>query len=80
VNAGEGTDKDADHELAVRTSVAVLTAGAGLLGPEAGAAATALTPALETVLSRVVGGVSRWRTQHAAETLEDAAQAVGEPV
>ena len=60
--------------------MAVLTAGAGLLGPDAGAAATALTPALETVLSRVVGGVSRWRTQHAAETLEDAAQAVGEPV
>jgi hypothetical protein len=73
-------DNEPRHELAVRTSVAVLTAGAGLLGPDAGATATALTPALETVLSRVVGSISRWRAHHAAETLEDAAEAAGAPV
>jgi hypothetical protein len=62
------------HELAVRTGVAVLTAGAGLFGPDAGAVPAALTPALETVLSRVVGVVSDWRADHAAEILEDAAR------
>ena len=66
------------HELAVRTGVAVLTAGAGLFGPDAGAVPAALTPALETVLSRVVGVVSDWCADHAAEILEDAAEA--EPV
>jgi hypothetical protein len=73
-------DKEADHEMAMRTGVAVLTAGAGLLSPEAGAAATALTPAMEALLSRVVGSLSQWRLRHAAETLEDAAEAAGEPV
>lgn len=71
---------EASHELAVRTAAAVVAAGAGLLGPDAGAAATALTPVLETVLSRVVGSLHQWRFGHAAETLEDAAEAAGEPV
>ena len=47
-------DEEAGHGLASATGVAVLAAGAGLLGPVAGAAATALTPALETVLSGVL--------------------------
>lgn len=80
VSVDKGTRKEVRRELAVRTSIAVLTAGAGLLGPDAGATATALTPALETVLARVVGSVTRWRAHHAAETLEDAAEAAGEPV
>ena len=77
VNADEETDGKARHELAVRTSVAVLVGAAGMLGPDAGAAATALTPALETLLSRVVGSLSQWRFLHAAETLEYGANAAG---
>lgn len=80
VNADEETDGKARHELAVRTSVAVLAGGAGMLGPEVAAAATALTPALETLLSRVVGSLSQWRFPHAAETLEYGADAAGEPL
>jgi hypothetical protein len=73
-------DDEPRHELAVRTAVAVVAGGAGLLGPDAGAAATALTPALETVLSRVVGTLSQRRVRHAGQTLEDGAEAAGEPV
>ena len=51
-----------------------------MIGPDAGAAATALTPALETLLSRVVGSLSQWRFLHAAETLEYGANTAGEPL
>jgi hypothetical protein len=74
------TDKEDGHEVAVRTSVAVLAAGASLLGPDAAAVATALTPAMEALVSRMVGVLSQWRVRHAAETLEYAAEAAGEPV
>jgi hypothetical protein len=73
-------DEDASHELAIRTGVAVLAGGAGLLGPDAGAAATALTPVLETVLSRVLRSLNGHRSAHVAETLEDAAEAAGDPI
>jgi len=71
---------ETSHELAIRTSVAVLTGSAGLLGPEAGAAATALAPAMEAVLSRVAGRLNQRRYRHAAETLRDAADASSEPI
>ena len=71
---------ETSHELAIRTSVAVLTGSAGMLGPDAGAAATALAPAMEAVLSRVAGRLSQRRYRHAAETLMDAADASSEPV
>ena len=58
----------------------MLAGGAGLLGPDAGAAATALTPVLETVLSGVLRSLGQHRSGHAAQTLEDAAEAAGEPV
>lgn len=80
MDADVATDSKAEHDLAVRTSVAVLAGAAGLLGPDAGAAATALTPALEALFSRAVGSMSKWRLWHAAQTLEDAAAASGEPV
>lgn len=73
-------DEEASHELAIRTGVAVLTAGIGLLGSDAGAVATVLTPALETVLSGVLSSLSQHRSRHVAQTLEDAAEAAGEPV
>jgi hypothetical protein len=72
-------DKEAAHELAVCTAAAVVVGGAGLLGPDAGAAAQALQPALETVFSRD-GRPRPVGVRHAAETLEDAAEAAGEPV
>lgn len=73
-------DDEPRHELAVRTAVAVVAGGASLLGPDAGAAATALTPALETALSGVVRSLGQRRFRHAAQTLEDSAEAAGEPV
>lgn len=68
------------HELAIQTGVAVLVGGAGLLGPDAGAAATALAPAMESMITHVVGRLRRRRARNAAETLADAAEAAGEPV
>lgn len=58
----------------------MLAGSAGLLGPDAGAAVTALTPVLEAVLSRVLHSLSRRMSAHVAETLEDAAEAAGDPV
>ena len=37
-------EEDDSHELAIRTSIAVLAGGAALLSQDMGAAATALTP------------------------------------
>lgn len=68
------------HDLAVRTSAAALTGLAGLLGPDAAAAATALSPALEAVLSHVAGRIKQRWNRNTAETLADAAEASGEPV
>jgi hypothetical protein len=73
-------DDQPRHELAIRTAVAVVVGGAGLLGPDAGAAATALTPAMEVVLTRVVGSLGQRRSRHAAEALEYGADAAGEPL
>jgi len=73
-------EEEPRHELAVRTVIAVLAGGASLLGTDAGAAATALTPAMEAMASYVVGTLGQWRVRHATQTLEDAAEAAGEPV
>jgi hypothetical protein len=70
-------EQDSSHELAVRTAAAMLAAGASLLGPDAGAAATALTPAMEAVLARVAAAAGQRRLCHAAETVADAAEASG---
>ena len=75
----EMADEEASHELAIRTAVAVVAGGAGLLGPDAGAAATALTPAMETALFGIVRSLGQRRFRHAAQTLEDAAE-TAEPV
>lgn len=47
-------EEEASLELAVRTAAAVIAGATGLLGPYALAAATALTPAVETVLNGLV--------------------------
>jgi hypothetical protein len=52
-------------------------AGAGLAGPDAGAMATALSPALEAALGYAYERLSSARHGRAAETLTDAADAAG---
>jgi hypothetical protein len=68
---------DGRRDLAVRSVVAIMTGGAGLAGPEAGAAATALTPLMEAGLSRIFETLSNRRRLYAAETLLDGADAFG---
>ena len=63
--------------MAVRCVVAVISGGVGLAGPIALATATALTPLLESGLSRIYETLSSRRRDHAAETLLDAADTVG---
>jgi hypothetical protein len=65
------------RELAIRTAVAVLAAGAGLLGPDAGAAATAFTPTMEVALTQVAAVIGQRRFRHAAETVVDASETSG---
>lgn len=64
-----------DHELAIRSAVAMLAGAAGLLGPDAAAAATAVGPAAEVTLTRLVSITRQRRFRHAGETVADAAQA-----
>lgn len=64
--------------LTVGTAVAAIGAGAGLLSPDAGAAALVASPAMEALLSRVVGALSQRRRSNATETLMDAATASSE--
>jgi hypothetical protein len=73
-------DKEGSHDLAIRTSAAVLAGGASLLGPDAAAVATALTPAMEAVFSLVAQSIGQRRFRNAAETVTDASEAAGEPV
>jgi hypothetical protein len=70
-------EDEGDRELAIRTAVAALAAGVGLLGPDAGAAATALTPAMEVALTQVAAVIGQRRFRHAAETVVDASEASG---
>lgn len=65
------------RELAIRCAVAALGGGVGLAGPDAAAAATALTPLLESGLARVYETLSDRRQNNAAETLLDAADEAG---
>jgi hypothetical protein len=70
-------DRKHIQDLAVRTVVAMAAGASGLAGPDAGAAATALTPLVEEALGIVLREVGSRRRDHAAETLADAAEAAG---
>jgi hypothetical protein len=74
-----GTEGDG-RELAIRTTVAVLTGAASLLGPDVAAAATALAPVMEAALTKVAPVIGQRRFVHAAETVADAAQTSGSSV
>lgn len=69
--------EDSRTQLALRTVVAVVGAGAGLAGPDAGAIVTVMSPALEEGLGRIYDRLSSGRRRRAAETLTDAADAAG---
>lgn len=61
----------------MRLAVASLSAVANLASPDAGAAATALGPLAEALVTHIAGGLNRRRVDHAPETLTDAAEASG---
>lgn len=73
-------EEEARHELAARTAAAVVAGATGLFGPDALAAATALTPAMEAMLKGVIRSLDQWRFRHAGETLRDGADAACEPL
>lgn len=64
---------DSRSELITRTTVAITAGGAGLAGPDWGALATAMTPAAEMALARVVGFIGRRRHGHVEEAVTVAA-------
>jgi hypothetical protein len=70
-------EEEGGRELVIRTVAAVLAAGASLLGPDAGAAATAFTPIMQVALTRVTAVMGQRRFRHAAGTVVDAAEASG---
>jgi hypothetical protein len=67
----------ATSNLAVRTVVAIGAGTAGAVDPILGAAATALSPALEAAMSKIADALGRSRAEHAADSLLDAAAAAG---
>lgn len=74
-----GTE-EGGRELAIRTTVTVLTGAASLLGPDVAAAATALAPVMEAALTKAAPVIGQRRFVHAAETVAGAAQASGSSV
>jgi hypothetical protein len=70
-------DRKHIQELATRTVVAMAVGAGSLAGPDAAAAATALTPMAEDALDAIARVVGSRRKAHAAETLTDAAEAAG---
>jgi hypothetical protein len=70
-------DRKHIQELATRTVIAMAAGAGNLAGPDAAAAATALTPIAEDALNAIVRVVGSRRRDHAAETLADAAEAAG---
>ncbi|HEX5204201.1 MAG TPA: hypothetical protein VFW27_30095 [Actinoplanes sp.] len=73
------TDDSQPRDLAVRAAAGAAAAGVGLAvaGPGGALAGAALTPVLEGAFRYLDGRFLRRRTMHAAETLVDAADAVG---
>ena len=65
------------RDLAVRTVVAIGAGTAGAVDPVLGAAATALSPALEVAMSKIADALGRSRAEHAADSLLDAEAAAG---
>jgi hypothetical protein len=65
--------RDEIWELAQQTAIAMLVGGASAAGPDAAAFATAAGPLLQSALDAIVNSIRGTRTEHATETLLDAA-------
>ena len=63
--------------MAIRVTAAALGATAGLAGPDAAMAGTALTPMIEDALGHIFDRIDSHRRENAAETLTDAADEFG---
>lgn len=81
-DAFEVTDAEheADRDLAIQLATAALTGVASLAGVGPGAAATMIAPLATAIMTAAVQRLGRRRTEHAADTLMDAADAAGLPL
>jgi hypothetical protein len=68
---------DEETPVFVRVGAAALGASAALAGPDAAIAGAALTPVLEDILGKILGGLNSRRGERVAETLIDAAEELG---
>ena len=73
-------DREADRDLAIQVVTAALTGAATLAGTVPGAAATMFQPIATAIMTAAVQRLGRRRTEHAADTLMDAADAAGLPL
>jgi hypothetical protein len=73
-------DREADRNLAIQVAAAALTGAAALAGTVPGAAATMFQPIVTAIMTAAVQRLGKRRTEHAAETLLDAADASGIPL
>jgi hypothetical protein len=73
-------DREADRDLAIQFATAALTGVASLAGTMPGAVATAFQPIAAAIMTAAVQRLGKRRTEHAADTLMDAADAAGLPL
>jgi hypothetical protein len=76
--SGGGAD-DASKDLAIQTIVGMIVGGASLVGPDAGAAATASAPSLAALLRRLSSVLRSRRSANAEEVLVEAIDAASIP-
>lgn len=73
-------EREADRDLAIQVVTAALTGAATLAGTVPGAAATMFQPIATAIMTAAVQRLGRRRTEHAADTLMDAAAAADLPL
>jgi hypothetical protein len=73
-------ERETDRELAIQVAAAALTGAAALAGTDLGAAATMFQPIVAAIMTAAVQRLGKRRTEHAAETLLDAAATAGLPL
>jgi hypothetical protein len=73
-------EHEADRDLAIQLATAALTGTASLAGAVPGAPAAMFAPLATAIMTAAVQRLGRRRTEHAADTLMDAADAAGLPL
>src|SRR5215831_15018863 len=73
-------DREADRDLAIQFATAALTGVATLAGTVPGMVATAVQPIAAAIMTAAVQRLGKRRTEHAADTLMDAADSAGLPL